>query len=86
MMHASNWSPVWPKAEGFYWLYGYPFGRGRGRDDSPMLAVCQVRHIGPEDARSPIYSVHGAMAWETSAGPTLFSPVAPPTLPELPPG
>lgn len=38
-----KWTNNWPDEEGFYWLFGYPWGKD---DKKPELWVCKVFYAG----------------------------------------
>ncbi len=41
----TTWDSRWPKEEGVFWFYGFPWGLKPGDDDTPDLLCVLVRQI-----------------------------------------
>lgn len=73
-----KWSSSWPKKEGYYWFYGFPYGKST--DKKPELSVVQVWNCGD----GSLAYVRNANFWyRAEGGVGKFLPMSVPELPKI---
>lgn len=76
-MSTTIWVIEWPRTEGWFWFYGYEFGKSE--DSKPKLVPIEVR--GPMGCGSFMYSASSHFLYEHQAV-GIWTPMVVPTLPK----
>ena len=78
----AEWKKEWPTKPGWYWFYGWPFGRDRYfKDDPPRLCMVSV-HINIINNRIT-YVRDGQFFYKEECAVGLFKKAEVPDLPNL---
>jgi len=76
----SKWSTKYPKKEGFYWFYGYRFGKvSCGKPETPELYCVKVRKI----SNGFLYVINGTVLDKSEVEEPHFLKLETPELPKL---
>lgn len=76
-----TWKEEWPKKEGYYWYYGFPYKINNFlyEDPKPSLHVINVRKI----QNGFMVTRNGSLWDEIEKGPGLFKKIENPNLPDI---
>ena len=71
------WSREWPTEPGWYWFYGFPFGKGRYGEQLPRLVPINVQRA----SNDWIYSAISHFLYKEEGAEGLWTPMVIPDLP-----
>ncbi len=83
---ASEWTRDWPTEPGWYWFYGWAYGRitrANGNPEAPRLEAAQVHQAGSGSGQHLMHIRTGQFMYKSEGAIGLWLPMDVPELPEL---
>ena len=79
-----TWTTEWPTAPGWYWFYGWAYGKiVVGEPEPPRLEAAQVHMAGPFSKRFLMTIRSGAFMYKSEGAIGMWCPMMMPELPDL---